>query len=229
MISGGLVVVVGVAGIAVLVVLGVLAYRREQARVAQLVSFARSNGWRFAATERGWDTRFEGLPFGTGQRRSTRNVLQGSHQGREMVAFEYSYQTSQSDGKTTSTTTHRYSVVALALPTWVPGLQVVPEGFGGLLATALGMPDVELESEDFNRAFRVKGDRKFAYDVLSTRTMTALLTRPALHLRLQGADALCWEQGNLSPASLVQRLDTLCVLLDGVPAYVWSDLKGPRP
>lgn len=222
-------VIGGLAVVAVLVALGVFAYRRDRARVAALQAFATSNGWRFAGAEPGWEDRFDGAPFGTGQRRRARNVLQGQHRGREMVAFEYSYQTTQNNGESTTTTTHRFHVAALALPATVPRLEISPEGFGGRLATALGVQDVELESEDFNRAFRVKGDRKFAYDVLHARTMADLLTRPALHLRLQGADALSWDQGNLGPSDLLARLATLEVLLDGVPAYVWSDLKGPRP
>ena len=70
---------------------------------------------------------------------------------------------------------------------------------------------------------------KLAYDVLPPRTMEALLTRPALHVRLSGIDALCWEGGRHSPAELLARLDTLSALLDGVPAYVWSDRKGTAP
>jgi hypothetical protein len=59
--------------------------------------------------------------------------------------------------------------------------------------------------------------------------MQALLTRPALHVRLAGADALCWEGGAHSPSELLARLDTLSTLLDGVPDYVWSDRKGTAP
>jgi hypothetical protein len=59
--------------------------------------------------------------------------------------------------------------------------------------------------------------------------MEALLARPALHVRLFGTDALCWEGGSHSPSELLARLDTLSTLLDGVPAYVWNDRKDTAP
>jgi hypothetical protein len=94
----------------------------------------------------------------------------------------------------------------------------------------LGMQDIELESEDFNRRFRVRcDDAKLAYDVLPPRTMEALLARPALHVRLYGADDLLWESGPHRPSELLARLDTLSALLDGVPSYVWNDRKGTAP
>ena len=86
-------VIGGFAVGAVLVALGVFAYRRDRARVAALQAFATSNGWRFAVAEPGWEDRFDGAPFGTGQRRRAHNALQGQRRGQEMVAFEYSYQT----------------------------------------------------------------------------------------------------------------------------------------
>ena len=158
-------------------------------------------------------------------------MLEGAFRDRPMVAFDYSYETHSTDSKGNRTTqTHRYAVCALGLPAALPELELVPEGFLGRFGTMLGMQDIELESEDFNRRFRVRcQDPKLAYDVLPARTMEALLSRPALHLRLAGADALCWESGAHSPSELLARLDTLSALLDGVPSYVWSDRKGTAP
>jgi hypothetical protein len=56
--------------------------------------------------------------------------------------------------------------------------------------------------------------------------MQALLSRTALHLRLEGVDALCWESGRHSPSELLARLDALDTLIDGIPGFVWNDLKG---
>ncbi len=190
--------------------------------------FAASNSWTWTPRDDSFSARFPGSPFGDGDSRKAQNVLQGEHRGRPMVAFDYSYQTHSTDGEgRRQTTTHRYAVCAFSLPAWLTKVELVPEGLLGRVGTALGMQDIEFESEDFNRRFRVRADNpKLAYDVLPPRTMEALLTRPALHLRLLGADALCWESGSHSPADLLARLDTLAVLLDGIPDFVWSDLKG---
>lgn len=216
----------------VLVVVGGIAwYGWQQAKKRREIfhSFALSQGWTWTGRDDQWTSRFQGDPFGEGDHRKAANVLQGSYRGRQMVAFDYSYQTHSSNGQGgQSTQTHRYAVCVLQLPTWLPRFQLTPESFLGRVGTMLGMQDVELESEDFNRRYRVRcEDPKLAYDVLPPRTMELLLRRPALHLRLAGADALCWESGTHSPVQLLARLDTLAALIDGIPPYVWNDRKGP--
>jgi hypothetical protein len=191
-------------------------------------SFALSQGWTWVARDDGWAERFTGSPFGQGDDRKACNVLQGEFRKRPMVAFDYSYETHSTDSQGHRTTqTHHYAICVLALPAPLPRFELVPEGMLGRVGTMLGMQDIELESEDFNRRFRVRcEDAKLAYDLLPARTMEALLRRPALHLRLGGTDAVCWENGSHSPSELLARLDTLSTLLDGVPQYVWSDRKG---
>lgn len=224
-----MVVVFVLVALVVLLMAGLVGwvYLRAKRRRELLHQYATSQGWNWVARDDSWTQRFAGTPFGTGDHCRADNVLQGTVGGRPMVAFDYSYQTHSSDSEGQRTTTHRFAFCALQLPASVPKLELVPEGVLGRIGTALGMQDVELESEDFNRRYRVRCDQpKFAYDVLSPRTMAALLTRPALHLRLARTDALCWDSGRHSPAQLLARLDALCVLLDGVPAYVWTDLRG---
>lgn len=208
--------------------LAYLSWYQAKKRRELLSGFARSQGWTWAARDDQWAARFDGSPFGEGDHRKARNVLQGAFRSRPMVAFDYSYQTHSTDGHgNQTTTTHRYAVCALTLPAWLPRFELVPEGLLGRVGTMLGMQDVELESEDFNRRYRVRcDDPKLAYDLLPARTMEMLLGRPALHLRLSGAEAVCWESGAHSPVQLLARLDTLAALLDGVPQYVWSDRKG---
>jgi len=202
-----------------------LSYRADQRRRQLLQGFARSSGWAYTPRDDNWTGRFDGGPFGQGDHRRADNVLTGRHGERDMVAFDYSFQTHSTDGKGNSTTTtHRFTVCALRLPAYLPELELAPESVLTRVANAVGFADVELESEDFNRRFRVTArDPKFAYDVLNPRTMTALLARRPLHLRVSGADALCWENGRLQPAGLLEQLSTLALLVDGIPSFVWSD------
>jgi len=218
-----------VLGVALAGVIGWYGWYRAKQRRELLRAFAASNRWTWTARDDRWTNAFEGSPFGTGADRKALNVLQGTWRDRPMVAFDYSYETHSTDSQGRRTTqVHRYSVCALTLPVALPRVELAPEGFLGRFGTMLGMQDIELESEDFNRRYRVRADEpRRAYDVLPARTMEALLARPAVHLRLAGADAVCWEDGSHSPAELLQRLDTLDVLLDGIPSYLWNDLKGP--
>ena len=221
------------AGPVLLVVLGVLvvgaiawfAYQAEQKRRQLLQSFALSKGWTYTARDDDWTYRFVGDPFGKGDDRRATNVLVGRQGDRDVVAFDYQYETSTTDSKGhRRTTTHRYSVCALRLPTALPGLELGPESVLTRLAGAVGFDDVELESEDFNRHYRVSArNAKFAYDVLHPRTMEALLARPARCMRIVGVDAVSWWSGRLQPTDLLERLDTLACLVDGIPSFVWSD------
>lgn len=214
-----------VAGLAVVVAVGIYGYQVDKKRRALLQSFALSSGWTYTARDDAWCERFLGSPFGEGDNRKANNVLTGSYEGVPMVAFDYSYETSTTDSKgNRSKTTHRFAVCSVRMPAWLPVLELSPESTLTRLAGHIGFGDVELESEDFNRYYRVTArDPKFAYDVLNPRTMAALLARPALHMRLSGVDAVCWESGRLMPPDLLARLSTLQLLVAGIPSFVWSD------
>jgi hypothetical protein len=190
------------------------------------MGFCRSKGWSFVAEDPTLVDRWTGTPFGQGERRRARQVVSGTDRGRPMVAFDYSYVTSSTDSKgQRSETTHRFAVVALALPTWLPRLQLTPENLLTRAATAIGLdPDIDLESEDFNRRYRVTARQpKFASDVLAPRTMQALLAKPATAMRVDGNVLLGWETGRLEPVGLLSRLGTLHSLVDGIPGFVWKD------
>ena len=192
-------------------------------RRERMSAFARSQGWGYSPRNDMWANRFTGTPFGTGRNRRARNVLTGDFRGHGIAAFDYSYDSNDGDEKKT----YSFAVCAVQIPAPMPFVQLTPKTALGRFEVMLGGQDIELESEDFNRRYRVQArNPKFAYDVLPPRTMEALLRRPALHLRLSGADAVCWEVGRHDPVQLLARLDALCALLEGVPSFVWSDLKG---
>jgi hypothetical protein len=120
-------------------------------------------------------------------------------------------------------------VCALGLPVPVPDLSVAPESLLSRVGEAFGFSDIHLESEDFNRRFRVHAsDSKFAYDVLSPRTMELLLARPAERWRIEGDTILCWDNGRTEPVGMLDRLSLLSDVVDGIPDYVWRD-RGATP
>ncbi len=211
--------------IALLVLGAYLANQRDARRRAALAAFAASKGWSYTDRDDTWATRFVGEPFGRGENRQARNVLRGRDQEHELVAFDYSFETRNDDSRGGSNkTVHRFSVAVLALPAWLPLLEVTPESLGTRIAGTLGRQDIELESEDFNRRYRVQAaDPKFAFDVLNPRTMQRLLALPPLRLRVEGPDAFCWEPGRSEPVALLARLSALNTVLTGIPSYIWSD------
>ena len=214
--------VLGGAGVAVA---AWYAWRREQQRRQVIMTFARGKGWAYRSRDDALADRWTGPPFGEGSRRRTANVLDGRWAELPMTAFDYSYQTQSSDGRgNTTTQTHRFAVCVLHLPGWLPSLSVVPETLFSRIGNLLTGDDIELESEDFNRRFRVRaGDRRFASDVLTPRTMELLLARRPLRWRVSGADIICWDDGELTVPRLLEAAATLADVVAGIPSFVWKD------
>lgn len=201
-------------------------WRVAQQRRARYLAFAADRGWLYTPRDDSWVDRFAGEPFGRGRSRQATHVLRGRYDGREAVVFDYRYLTHSGSGQHQTTQTHRFTVCALRLPAQLPRLELTGENVLTRLGRALGRDDVELESEEFNRRYRVSAqDRRLAYDVLHPRQMEQLLAVPTLNLRLWGADALLWERGSTDLAALPERLAVLSRFVDGIPAYVWSDAR----
>jgi hypothetical protein len=224
----GPVLLFGAAGFVLVLVVGWFGWKAAEERRRAFAALAASRGWQWVARDDSWTERFGGEPFGRGDDRKAENVLTGTYEGRPVVAFDYSYETSSTDSKgNRTTTTHRYAVCALGLPSWLPTLELGPESLLSRFGNVLGLGDVELESEEFNRRYRVTAsDPKFAYDVLHPRTMELLLARPTVSLRIAAADALAWDDGRHSVTELDERLATLHAVLEGIPSFVWNDSRG---
>lgn len=200
--------------------------RAERRRVAAIAAYCKELGWRFSATDP-YDLleRWQGPPFDTGRRRRVGNVIIAELGGRVTVACEYAYESRYGERDETL----YYSVVALRMPCALPPLHVGPEDAFDRIGTAvLGMEDIDLESEDFNRRFRVRcPNPKFAHDVLTPRTMQALLSLGYVEFRFAGADALCWKPGRLDPSHVLAQARTLQRVLAGVPSFVWRERGVP--
>lgn len=214
----GIVVVVAIAG---------GAWALDRKRREALFTWCAQHGWSYQRRDDTLSSRWSGTPFGTGQRRRAENVLRGSVGSRQAVAFDYSFQTSTTDSKgNRSTQTHRYAVVAVGMPVPLPRLEVTPDNILKRAASAIGLgaEDIHLESDEFNRRFRVTcRDRKFAFDVLHPRLMQMLLNAPAVAWRFDGVELVSWDAGRLRPDEAFVRAMMLGSLIDAVPAFVWKD------
>ena len=211
--------------IAVLGVFAYLRYKREQARRGLLFQWATANKWQFAVACDWWAGRWNGPPFDEGDHRKVRNAISGNWKSQPFVSFDYSYETHTSNGNGgRSTTVHRCTVVALTLPTDLPRLQVTPESVFSRVGHAFGMSDIDLESEDFNRAFRVTcPDPKFASDTLTPRTMQLLLSRSHFSWRIEVSDLVCWWSGEQTAVAVTEAVSTMCDVIAGIPSFVWHD------
>lgn len=216
-------VVVGIAGVALI---AVLAYLFEKKRREMLEGIATARGWSYTRRDDSWADRFDGAPFGRGHNRQAHNILRGPHDGREFVGFDFVYHTTETStnaqGHTTSREVkHWYSVLALRTADSLPRLEVSPEGFFGRALGKLTNRDIELESEEFNRAFTVvSSDRRFASDILHPRLMEQLLRTPDVGWKIEDGWILAVEPGRHDVTDIDRRLGVIDGVLDTVPDFV---------
>lgn len=209
-------------------------YYRAKKRRELFAGFATQQGWSYLPANNSLAGQWGGTPFQTGDNWRVKNVMSGPFNGHQMVAFDYSYQTHSTDSKgRRRTTTHNFGVVVLQMPGALPQLQVTHEGiFGGAIANAFGFRDLQFESEQFNRAFRVKADdERFGHAVVTPRMMEMLLARGEIGWRFEGNSLVGWDSGAHNPTEVMNRLALLQQVVENVPPYVWRDYAGvdPRP
>lgn len=194
----------------------------EKKRVERLRLWAARNGWTYEGRDRSLVDLSRNQPFGVGSSRNATDVLRGTYEGRPALTFTYSFTT----GSGKSKSTHQRHIVALALPTYLPTVEVTPEGIGAKLAKIVGARDLQLESEAFNQAYRVAAsDDRMGHAIVHPRLMERLLRSDALGTpwRIDGTWILTWELGKVDLARLAPRLGLLSAVVRSVPRHVWLD------
>lgn len=228
--NASLIVAVFAVGVCLVVLVAVLGHLAAKKRREEFAAFAASKGWTYVQRDDRWCNRFDGHPFGTGEDRTAQNIVTGRYDDRAFEAFDYSYVTTSTStdangNTTTDRTTHSFSVIAIETGVELPRLEVAPEHWFGRMVGRLTNRDIELESEDFNRAFTVTcPDRKFASDVLHPQMMEFLLGHRDLGWRFQDRALLAVHSGDHSLVELEARLGIIDGILDRVPEFVWREV-----
>lgn len=215
--------------VAAVAVVGIVGYIAERKRREGLMRWAAARGWTYTRRDDRWGAAWRDHPFDTGFGRRAENVMSGSFGAHAAVAFDYSYKQRTGSGKTRRTTTYRFTVHVLRLPVPLPYVHVEHEGFFDKAAKLFGGQDIELESEDFNRTYRVRGeDPRFAYDLLNPRAMEALLASGPVDVRIEGSHLVHVARGRVDVAGVDSALHLLAHLCGLLPTFVWSD-RGAEP
>jgi len=153
-------------------------YKQRQARIAAVAALGKRINFTFSQDD---IERIVSMPFklfAMGDGRRVELVLSGTHNNLPLKLFDYWYydETTDSQGHR-SKTYHRFTCGLLTIPAACPRIRVGHEGFFSRLGEHLGMHDVEFESDDFNRRFRVKcDDQKFAFCLIDGKMMEWLTT-----------------------------------------------------
>ena len=218
---------------AVVVGLVMLQQRLLAKHQAQMLAWTQAAGWQYTPQMPELAQRWRGTPFVGGRSAKARDVITGTTPGgREFVSFQYEYVVST--GKSSSTVYHW--IIAVRLPAVLPELALNAESFATKLVEVFGGQDIKLESEDFNKAYRVQSpDQAAAYGVLHPRMMEWLLGegRALTPWRITAGDLVAYRYGKPAYEYLLPRLNLLDALVDQIPRYLWSDyargaLPGPH-
>ncbi len=208
--------------VAALVALAYWIYQgAEKSRHARrLREFAFAHGWSYREAGGVAVAGLEGFPFGQGHDRLVEDIVEGTYGGRPCASFTYTF-TPQVAGERSVPQIFTVTQVKLDVP--FPRLDLVPEDIGSRLLNAVGFADIDLESAEFNRTWRVQcADKRYATDFLDPRMMQSLLTN-RLHgvaVRVDGDRVLAWSGGIASVKDLSRRFDLVCGVAGRIPAHV---------
>lgn len=223
----GTVILVVIAAIGLTV--GVFLFKAEQKRRAALVAWATRHGWTYKDRDDTILQRLEGTPFETGHSRKATDVMAGPLGDRHATVFGYQYSETHHNGSGTTTSTSKFHVFVVSMPCAVGHLAVKPEGLLAKLGNKVGFADVQLESDDFNRAYRLTASsQKLAYNLVPAATIELLLDHVGTNLHTDGDLLVAVEDGTLNVAGLDRTLALLGAFLDNVPSFVWEDHGADR-
>lgn len=175
--------------------------------------------------EIGFLHRFHGFsPFGQGHSPDVANLLVGQRNGLDWYLFDYTYKVTTNNGKTTTTTTHPFGVVAVRVPIVFPGLTMSPENVFHRIGTKLGVKELTFELEEFNRRYFIQcQDARAAHDLLHPQSIEYLMRHPVRTWQFGGFHLLIHKGGFYDPIEIRQVMEEIQGFLDLVPEYVRQD------
>lgn len=221
--------VVFVIVVIVLIIAGIFySFYAAKKRREEMTQFANQHGLRFVnRKDYDFDSRYHYFScLQKGKRRNAYNFLRGAWKEHEMVGFDYHYQTESrdSDGKR-KTQNHYFSGVILTLNHPFKHLFIRPEGFFDKVTEFFGYDDIDFESAEFSRKFYVKAEeKKWAYDVIHTRTMEFLLDQPRFTMEFVGNEVIVYRSSKFKVEEFGHAADLACGILERLPDYVMREL-----
>ncbi len=217
--------------IALIVVMAVVGHQQAKKRRENLSAFGRHLGLHFNPNkDRSMDDRY---PFfdalKSGDNRYAYNILSGEFEGRQIIAFDYHYETSSrdSDGDR-RTTSHHFSAVIFGTRLTIDGLTIRPEGVFDRMKQFFGFDDIDFESAAFSKQFHVScRDRQLAYDVVQPETMEVMLARPRFYLHFENGLVMAMRHRRFEPRDFHDAMHLVDDILDRIPASVREQME-PR-
>lgn len=216
-------------------------WSRDEKRTAALAAQAERLGMDFVATD-ALHVTWEPFPlFGLGTNREATNIVHGTSGGVLMRVFDYGFDQPsdrslgrslyQSLGPSSGLASPRrwFTCAVSEIEASCPRIVIGPTTLSSRLGEVVGAVEIRLESDAFNRRFRVQcEDPRFATTLVDQRMMAWLLESSAtVAFELREDRLLCVSQ-RLSPASIPMLIKAIRGFHERIPGVVAS-LYPPRP
>lgn len=223
-----------VFGIGPLAVLGVIALAAgfwwvvelywEGNHRENLKAFANLHGWEYLEWTSEYRSRFRSFPFNQGTYRQDLDVLRGTFHGRQCVSYTRQFDLGSDDTNAVMS----YNITIVELPVALPTVDIVPEGAFDRLAKRLGGRDIDFESAEFNRSWRVKShDARYAHALLHPRMLHRLNSDDARGnaIRFEERAVMMWTAERQGTDTLARRLGVLTALAKLVPPHLEREYR----
>jgi hypothetical protein len=218
------------AGFIILVIIivgaiGFFAWQADKKRREALRLWAGQKGFRLVpAKSRSLHKDFPAVKvFQKGHSRVAKNIIKGELDGRPVTLMDYRYVVGH--GKNRST--HNRGVVILQTDFPTVPMFIRRENPLDRVGEFFGIDDIDFESSEFSRKFYVKcADKKWAYDVIHTRTMDYLMKAPSFTIEFGFGEIAVYKTGWCDSEKYEQALTLVQELYELIPDYVVRQMKG---
>ena len=211
-------IVIGV--VVVVAVLIPIAVKQLKKANAQIDSWVQEHGWE-RVTDQQVEDRLARTWFNPANRQISRpwtmQVLRGRWEDRNAMSFMYGYKVPNDEPQ--------FHVVALTLPVTLPMVALAPRGGATRIYAPGPVPEIDLESAEFNRAWHVHGsDHRFVSDFLHPRLMARLLQDDAVvkgrELFISGNQLFTMRRGRTELDRIEPSLRLLAEVAALIPEHV---------
>jgi hypothetical protein len=173
------------------------------------------------------DTAWLPFPMFGRARSGTENVVWERRRGRDIRAFDFWYEEPADERVVTPRRRLTCAVVPLAFS--APRLRIAPRDLDDEMKAALGLREVRLELEEFNRRFVVETeDERFAIAFLEQRMMAGLLSLPDGVTAEVNENVLLLSAPQLPAEQVLLLFDAAVAIHRRIPRVLPS-LFPPRP
>lgn len=213
--------------ILIILAIGAVAFYswQEEKRRKEVLRNVREKGWVLGTIKiTSMHKDFPGLQiFQKGHSRSAKNFIRGEFHGRQVTLLDYRYVVGHGKNRTT----HNRGMVILKCDFPTIPMFIRRENPMDRVGEFFGSDDIDFESSEFSRKFYVKSnDRKWAYDVIHTRTMEYLMRSPSFTIEFGLGEIAIYKSGWCEPDRYEKALKLAWDLYELIPDFVIRQMKG---